>query len=167
MDKPKVILKNVKKFQGHDGTGLNADIWINGINCMHVYDGAYGGEFEYTENTYKNPQAALVETNIKLLDDYIAQLPEQDTPYGKIKFNRDCYIDEVLRQQELEKLFGRAIVFGKPTSDAYRYINMKKPLSACMLNTLQMYADKVKAECTRTGEQILNANSLIALGVKL
>ena len=176
MEKPNVQLKNVRTFAGHDGTGLNADIWINGINCMHVFDGAYGGEFEYTENTYNNPKAEQVKANIQLLDDYIAQLPPQDTPYGKIKYNRDCYIDDVLAEMEkaktqkkMQKLMLTAIIWGVPNGDRYTYLDYKIPLTGLSKTAprmLQERIDKIKAQYCTDGVVILNTN-LTELGVKV
>ena len=31
MKKPIVLLRNVRTFEGHDGLGLNADVWIDGV----------------------------------------------------------------------------------------------------------------------------------------
>ena len=36
MEKPNVVLKKVKTFQGRDGYGLNAEVWINGVYCTIV-----------------------------------------------------------------------------------------------------------------------------------
>ena len=166
-------------FQGHDGTGLNADVWINGVNCMHVHDGAYGGEFEYQENTFNNPKAAQVKANIKLLDDYIATLPEVESDMGghkfKFKMNRDFYIDKVLEEQETAKakvkqekkmnaLYTHALVIGKPNENKYRFMDMKRPLSEVPALLLQSYLAKLRRECETTGEQILNTN-LAKLGI--
>lgn len=175
MKEPKVEFKNVHTFAGHDGTGLNADIWINGIFCMHVFDSACGGEFEYTENTFNNPKTKQVEANIKLLDDFIAQMPEQSTPYGKIKFDRDCYINEILAKQEDAKaeakhekkkraLYSHAIVIGDPAKTAYRYFDFKRPLSEIAPMIVQRQINIAKIEYCKNGEVILNDN-LKALGL--
>ena len=180
MNKPNVQLKNVKMFKGHDGTGLNADIWINGINCMHVYDGAYGGEFEYTENIYENPKAEQVRININLLDDYIKTLlPKTNTVTGKpysFKMNRDLFIDYLLEEQEtakinakqdkkLNKLFQTALVIGVPNGKGYRYKNFKRPLSGFPKVYLELQVEQIK-KAMYEGEEILNTN-LEALGVTI
>jgi hypothetical protein len=177
MKAPKVELKNIKTFQGHDGTGLNADVWINGINCMHVYDGAYGGEFDYTENLYNNPKAAEVKANIKLLDDYIANLPEKPFTHGNttlsIKVNRDIFIDDILAEKEkqkaikkMQKLFQTAIVFGIPNGNSYQYVNFKRPLSDIPLSILKTKIIQIKLTYCKKGIVILNTN-LSALNVQL
>ena len=184
MEEPKVVLKNVKTFMGHDGTGLNADIWINGINCMHVYDGAYGGEFEYTENTYNNPKAEQVKKNIALLNEYVDQLPEEDSGIIKdgkpmmIKYGLDVYIDRILEKQEIEKakkkwerkkqkLMQTAILLSKNDgTDGYRYFNFKRPLSDIPKNILQTQLNQIVLTHCKKGVKILNTN-LKQLGVEV
>ena len=76
MKKPNVQLKNVKTFRGMEGIGINADLYINGVKCLFVIDDANGGGMTYEENIrHKDPE--LVKANIKLMDNYIATLPEQ------------------------------------------------------------------------------------------
>ena len=47
MRKPIVQLKKLSFFEGHDGYGMNADVWIDGVKCMHVYDFFYKIEVFY------------------------------------------------------------------------------------------------------------------------
>lgn len=179
MKKPKVVLKNVKTFQGHDGQGLNADVWIDGVNCMHVFDGAYGGQFEYTENTYNNPKSKLVESNIKILNEYVKQLPEQDFEFNgqtsKLKINLDMFIDDILVEQEqakIDKKFEKkknklmltSILLGLPTEKGYSYINYKKPLSNVPKEKLQNGLNIIVLTHCKKGVQVLNTN-LNELGV--
>ena len=80
MRKPNVQLKKLSFFEGHDGYGMNADIWIDGVKCMHVYDGAFGGCYEYTENRDgSNPDKdEKVKQYIADLNAYIDTLPEKE-----------------------------------------------------------------------------------------
>jgi hypothetical protein len=181
MKEPKVVLKNVKTFNGHDGTGLNADVWINGINCMHVFDGAYGGEFEYTENIYNNPNAEQVKKNIEMLNEYVNQLPEQETQFGDkkvmLKMNLDMYIDDILVKQETEKakkkfekqkqkLMQTAILLGNPDETGYQYINLKRPLSDFPKGILQTHLNTIVLTHCKKGVKVLNTN-LEQLGVEV
>lgn len=183
MKEPKVVLKNVKIFQGHDGTGLNADVWINGVNCMHVYDGAYGGEFEYTENLYNNPKAELVKKNIALLNEYVDQLPAEDSGIIKdgkpmmIKYGLDVYIDRILEKQEKEKankkfekqklkLMQTAILLGIPENSNYSYVKFKRPLSDIPRDRLQTHLNTIVLTHCKRGVQVLNTN-LEQLGVEV
>lgn len=43
MIKPVITLKKVKTFIGHDGIGLSADVYVDGIKTFYIFDGATGG----------------------------------------------------------------------------------------------------------------------------
>lgn len=171
MKQPKVQLKNVHTFEGHDGLGLNADVWINGIKCMHVFDGAYGGEMEYTEHTYDNPKAEQIKANIKLLDDYIATLPEETSTFGdktfKFKVNRDIFINNLYEQMQMEKHMKKAILVGDPNSTSYQRFSWKgKTLAQMPVGALQMTVNQIKKKYCTGNVRILNTN-LEALGVTI
>lgn len=183
MIEPKVVLKNVKTFQGQDGTGLNADVWINGIKCMHLYDGAFGGDFEYTENTTNNPKAELVKKNIALLNKYVDQLPEEDSGFIKdgkpmmIKYGLDVYLDNIAAKQEQakqdkkyeakkKKLMQTAILLGDINKRNYRFIDYKRPLSSIPKDILQTLLNTIVQEHCTNGNEILNTN-LKQLGLEV
>lgn len=182
MKEPKVVLKNVKMFEGHDGVGLNADIWIDGVKCMHVFDSAHGGGFEYTNNTYNNPKAELVKEKIALLHEYVDQLEEEEVELGgvkrMIKYGMDVYIDRVLEKQEKEKavkkferqkmkLMQTAILIGKPNEKGnYRHFNFKKPLSSIPTAVLQTHLNTIVLSHCKKGVQVLNTN-LKQLGLEI
>ena len=171
MKAPKVELKNVKTFEGHDGLGLNADVWINGINCMHLFDGAYGGEYEYTMNTYNNPKADQVRTNVQLLDDYIATLPEETSTFGdrtfKLKMDRDMFLNNIYEQMQLEKQMKKAILVGEPNGTSYQKFSWKgKTLAQMPVQALQMTVDNIKKKYCTGNVRILNTN-LQKLGVTI
>jgi hypothetical protein len=146
MNNPKIELKNVKYFQGHDGFGLNADVWVNGINCMHVFDGAYGGCFDYTYNTYNNPKTEQVKANIKLLNEYVESLPLEPHDVGKgivhqFKPDLDMVINNILEAQEKikeqkkkDKLEEQNIMFGVPDGNSYHCVKLKSPIATYLAN---------------------------------
>jgi len=177
MKKPNVQLKKTKTFRGTDGYGLNAEVWINGIFCMFLIDEANGGCFDYEHQIYNNPKADQVKANIKLLEDYIKTLPEKDYGTFKAKVNMDTYLNDIYVAQEedkvrkknekrMSKLFQTALVIGKPNEDKFRFINFKRPLYEVPSLILQSNLAKLRVECTKTGEQILNTN-LEELGIKV
>jgi len=188
MKKPQVVLKNIKTFKGMEGYGLNADIYINGMKCMFVIDSANGGEFDYSDYSHNNPQAGQMKANIKLLTDYIANLPEEpliinDKPYMKdgqvvmMKTNMDMYINDILVKQEEQKAeekFEKAklkmqvhsFLFGVPNAKEYRYIKYGKPLSAFEKGNLQQVYNAVKVKYCINNIVILNTN-LKALGLTI
>ena len=174
MKKPKVTLKNIKFHEGHDTMiGLNADIWIDGVKCMHVHDDAYGGCFEYHNFTYQNPKAEQIKTLIKNLEDYIAQLPEKDYEFGgrkhKMKVDMDMYINDLVEEWETEKnrkkfenqknkLMQKAILIGVPDGKEYKYFNFKKPLSEINPLVLEGHVKDIKHKHCKDGKVILNTN---------
>lgn len=174
MKRPNVELKNVKTFRGHEGIGLNANVYINGVKCLFVIDEANGGEMIYEENIqHKDPK--LVSANIQLMDDYIAMLPEQKFTYGdktfSIKVNRDIFINDILvemkkkkNQRKMEKLMQTAILIGIPNSDRYSYFNFKRALSTIPRTVLQAQVALIKFKNCKNGVVILNTN-LADLGI--
>ena len=174
MNTPKIELKNVKFFQGHDGTGLNADIWVNGINCMHVFDGAYGGCYDYTNNIYNNPKAEQVKANIKLLNEYVDSLPLEPHDVGGIvhqfKMDLDMVIDKILNEQEKikeqkkkDKLELQHIMFGIPNGNSYHIVKMKSPIATYLANDamkrrLVLYMRDVKRKEFKDGYAFFNKN---------
>lgn len=177
MKTPEVKLKNLKYHVGHDGMqGMNADIWIDGIKCMHVHDDAYGGCFEYHNFAYKNPQGELIKSLIKNLDAYIATLPEESHTFGgktiKIKPDLDWFVTNIEQEMEKEKTrkkmmrqMAKAILVGVPDADRYSYYNFKIPLAQIPKGQLEAAVLRIKMKLNK-GEQILNTN-LTALGITI
>ena len=182
MNKPTVVLKSIKTFMGMEGHGFNADVWINGVKCMLAIDSANGGCYEYQSYAYNSPKAKQIQDNTKLLEDYIASLPEEplmigDEPYkqdGKVvmmKPDMDGFINELMIAHEKAKeekkklnLMKRAILIGEPDANEYSYYNYKKSLSTVPAPILQKHIDGYRAKLKK-GEVILNTN-LAELGVK-
>lgn len=189
MKKPKVQLKKLQMFEGHDGYGFNADIWVNGVKCFHAHDDAWGGEYEYYDykdhNNENNPNNAKIDANVQLLNDYIASLPEYPLEFNgnvaknddgstkMLKHDLDSFINGLVieelkakEEKKLQKKMKTCILFGKKGDDHYAYLNFKKPLSSFPLGYLQMQVDQIKKQHCTGDIEILNTN-LGDLGVKL
>lgn len=173
--KPNVVIKNIKKFQGSDGVGLNADIYINGLKCMHLHDPANGGCYEYV--TYSYIDSELIKFNIDLLDGYIDSLPRKqifsDRPDILIKIDLDFYIDEILMLQENEKVLksfkkkeSNHIIYGSPNGNKYYLQKYKLPLSEIPLAVLQEELNKIKTSQFKKDFVFFNTN-LEKLGIIL
>jgi len=178
-DQPiKIELKNVRYHQGHDGDGLNADLFINGIKCLHIYDDARGGEFQYTPYTHNAKDPEKIKTLINLFDEYVESLPEEtitdfgDKPF-QLKPDRDTVIGKLeeewakaKNERKFNKQMETRILFGIPGEDSYRYFDIKRPLKSIPKETLQKFIiDKVKPKLVN-GIEILNTN-LEELGISL
>jgi len=167
MKAPKIQLKNVQTFEGHDGIGLNADVWIDGVKCMHIHDGAYGGCMEYHNFTYDNPKAEQIKVLIKNFEDYIKTLPARTYIMGgethSMKMDMDLFITELQERMELEKKMKKSILVGVPNATQYGMYKFKVALSNIPTQQLQAAIGRIKLKLEK-GEQILNTN-LQELGV--
>jgi hypothetical protein len=177
MKTPEVKLKNLKYFQGHDGMqGMNADIYIDGVKCMHVHDGAYGGCFEYYDYAHNNPKGDEIKSLIKKLDDHIKTLPARTREFGgkkmTIKVDLDWFVtelEEAMAKEKAQKKMMRQmadkILVGVPDADRYSYYSFKIPLAQIPKGQLQAAVFRIKGKLNK-GEQILNTN-LTALGITI
>jgi len=182
MNKPTVVLKNIKTFIGMEGQGFNAEVYINGVKCMLAIDDANGGCFNYQEHTYNNPKADVVKANIKLLEDYLKSLGEYPLEIdGKIcerdgkpimmNHDMDSFINDLLEvhfkakdDKKKEKLMETAILIGKPNSGNYSYFKQRVPLASFQKNVLQSFINDIKSRHCKDGVVILNTN-LAKLGL--
>ena len=173
MKTPEVKLKNVKTFEGHDTMlGLNADVWIDGVKCMHLYDSAYGGCYDYTSFAHGSKNPEKIRTLIKNLEDYIKTRPETKHTFGgktiSIKPDMDIFLNDIYEEMEMEKKMKKAILIGVPNDTQYQMFSWKgKPaLSKFPKDMLQKAVDKMKREQCTDGKVILNTN-LTALGITI
>ena len=183
MNKPTVVLKNLKTFMGMEGQGFNVDVWINGVKCMLAIDSANGGCFDYQSYAYNNPKAELVKANTKLLEDYIASLPEypleiDGKPYERdgevvmMKPDMDTFIDDCINalqkakeEKKLVKLMQTSFLFGVPNANSYQYVQYRKPLAQIDKQYLQKELNGFKAKYCKGNVQLLNTN-INELGLK-
>jgi len=183
MKEPKCEVKKVKFHEGHEGTGVNADLWINGVNCAHVLDDGNGGCLDI----YTNPDAKS-KANMKLLTDFVDSLPEKplDFGHGVIKDEQgnvrmdkttlEDYVNELLyaydrkqTQKKMQKQMLNSILFGVPNGMSYKMITYKVPLSVLAESHRPFLIKKImeiKVNECKNGVQILNTN-LEALGLEI
>ncbi len=183
MKEPRVELKNVKTFEGHDTMmGFNADVYVDGVKCTHVHDSAHGGCYEYSDYTYENPKAELIKEKLTLLDAYIASPPEEpmvinDESYmrdGKqvtIKIDLDSYINDKLiailkikEDKKFERKMKKALLFGVPDTDSYVSYSFRQELSKIKQGLLQAKILELMSKECKKGVKLLNTN-LAELGI--
>lgn len=171
MKEPKIDFKNVKTFQGMEGVGINADLYINGVKCYFIYDSGDGGELNF-QDIIKG-DITKIQFNKMLLDEYIKSLPKKKWNIGgKEKFYpvtlEDYINDKIVEWDEqkrkkafkkkTQKLFNTCIVFGVPDSGTYQYLNYKKPLSSFPKPFLENQIENVQKKYCNGDVQILNTN---------
>lgn len=104
MKEIKCELKNVKFHQGHEGYGVNADLWINNVKCVHVLDDGNGGCLHIDVLGYgAKPQVITdIKTNVQHLKDYIDSLPEKPLGFnfkdkqGNIRMHKTTLEDYII-----------------------------------------------------------------------
>lgn len=172
----KIELKKVKTFTGNEGTGLNAEVWVDGIKTAYVIDDA-SGSIMYDFTVYNKEK-------FKELEDYADSLPAEPIIIDGKPYERDgevvmceqrieSVIDQAFHEYEqaramkrLEKKFANHIIWGKKEYDgSYTYQKLKIPLEAVPKNQLQRLVDKLKSEM-KPGEVFYNTN-FEALNIKV
>lgn len=179
MKNPKIELKKVKTFRGHDGIGLDCDLYVDGKKVAHVFDSAHGGENEYHAYGSSTEEYRANNKILEELEEYAKTLHPHKFPdeLGGREYPQDLgdIINNILNEIEKEKLdkkmvkkFETHIIFGIPNGSSYKEISFGKP--AIKLNTipvarLQTEVDKIQMKLSE-GEQIFNTN-LTVLGILL
>ena len=176
MKNPKLELKKIKLFKGHDGTGLDCDLYVNGVKVAHVFDSAHGGGNEY--HAY-GPDYKANNKIIQDLEEYAKTLPHIMSSFDDKAYPQDLdsIINDLLMVIEKEKgakkmakKFEDHIIAGVPNGDTYREWAFGKGKNKVKLSTLptaklQDTIYIIKRQLT-AGEQILNTN-LEALGIRI
>jgi hypothetical protein len=139
MKKPKLELKRIKTFQGMEGYGLNADLYINGVKCLIVIDEGNGGCFIY-RNIYSIKDETKAKRYIAQLEEYIKNHEPIVFDWGSVPYDMDMLVDDVLAEQEerkarkkmekeISKLQETSLIFGNPDTFKFAYYNYKRKLS--------------------------------------
>lgn len=171
MKKPVIELKKVKTFRGMEGTGLEADVYVDGIKTCKVLDDSTGGDIKYEVYDKKAFEAFKA---------YAASLPPIVSKLGGKRHEMpvviDFLIDEVFNemmakkeeeklQKRFEKMYQNQIVYGVKGSDSYRFLKFAVPLAKIPLHILQQRVDYCKAKMGK-GETFFNTN-FEQLGIKI
>lgn len=169
MDTPQIELKKIKTFKGMEGTGLNAEVWVDGVRTAYVIDDASGSiEFDFT--VYNRPM-------FERLQAYVKSLPPREISLDYktmwLAPTLETVIDEALHKQEMakelkkiEKKFANHIIWGKKIFDGrYTQVKFKIPLAQLPTLSLQMLVDKYKSQL-KEDEQFYNTN-FEALKIKI
>lgn len=163
MKAPKIKFTNIKTFEGMDGIGLNADVYINGTKCLRMIDDGNGGELLLRKQA---EHSETINKKIQELKDYVETLPMKKFSTFEIPMTVEMFLDDLLIEQQeqkeqkrFEKLQETAILFGKPKGSKYMKLQFNIPLKQVPASTLQKHIDGViKNYCKPHNHQILNTN---------
>jgi hypothetical protein len=165
---PQFKLTSVKTFQGGEGYGLNADLWLNGRKVCFVRDAGNGGCFDY--DMYGNTPEAVRENRriLQEIEEYAKTLPEReyDAELGGGTYQPDLeslindLFAEVEKKKDDKKMIKKMenhIIIGVPNGNSYRSAKLQQPLRSYPLNVLQNLVNQMKPRLQR-GEVFLNTN---------
>ena len=163
-----IELKKVKTFRGHEGHGLNAEVWVDGVKTAYVVDDA-SGSICYDFTVYDK-------VKYKELEEYVDSLPHEPLIIDGKPFERDGkvvmheprledVIDEAFTKiktdkarKQLEKKFVNHLVWGNKKFDGnYTYVKYPRPLSEYSTAALQKAVD-LRKETFEPDEVFYNTN---------
>jgi len=186
MKKPNVLIKNFKTFQGHEGYGMNCDVYIEGVLCLHAHDNGNGGCLDINGLAYGSKDPERVMSLIRDLNQYLEEQPEK--PWliggeqmkdkdGNLKMHKETledFINELTyeaerlkEQKKFQKQMLNCILFGVPNADTYQRYKFSISLvefAKTNRSALQSKVDRIKSEYCTEGRIILNTN-LKELGI--
>lgn len=162
MKAPKLKFTNIKHFEGMDGIGLNADVYINGTKCLKMIDDGNGGELMLRKQA---EHSETINKKIQELNDYVETLSPKKFSTFELPMTVEMYLDDMLihqleqkEQKRFEKMQETAILFGKPKGKRMK-LQFNIPLKRVPASTLQKHIDGViENYCKPKNYQILNTN---------
>ena len=173
-----LTLKNIKTFEGHDTMmGFNADVYVHGKKCFHVYDSAHGGCFDYSpvDNKMKHNEVWGLTSK---LDDDLKTRPEYEIELGGKLMNHqdnlEIVIDALVTEFLYNKDFKRDSKKGILTEEGNNYAitSFKAGTIPVMLRKYEKKSVALMIEghvkkLIKDGETILNLEYLKSIGVKV
>jgi len=168
----KIELKKIKfsEAMSEETNAFTAELFINDKRIGYCKNDGHGGCTDYQANS------PVLRTVIENAEAYCKSLPK--VKYGDME--RDNSLEDVIdqlledwlnakEQKKMERKMQTGILWGKPNSSTYTYLNYKIPLeglSKTAPRMLQERVDQIKAKYCTGGVVILNTN-LEALGIQV
>lgn len=124
MEEQNYEVKNVKTFQGMEGTGFNASLYRNGKKVALVIDDAHGGDFQFQWDDWREQR---VDINITLRDgkphtfkgtpeekvlyEYVDKLPLEKNKYfpDGMKQTPDTFVEDLVTKYESDTWMRRQL----------------------------------------------------------
>jgi len=186
MLEPLIEFKKIKTFQGMEGEGMNADVYVNGVKTFFMRNSGDGGCTDIDRYDNRMNPSIAIESNVQLVDAWIKTIPDEVYPLTNDSFGRkelrivadlESYLDskynDYMTAKDLKKfedkkikLMETSFIVGVPNANMYNSFSIKKPLSHMSVPWLQMQYNAIKKKHCKGNVQILNTN-LQALGINL
>lgn len=164
-----VSLKAIKTFEGCEGTGFSANMYVDGKKIGSVTDSAYGGQMDFFFDSKEGEK--LFETRVKA---YVDDYPEEDWMYlrtlnaGQYRKEKDAgalpmkkidfevegtFISRLFQLSMYEKSYKKAKKQGYNSIAVFTYPMIKGPIGA----TKVCYIKNITKEgCLLMAKGILN-----------
>jgi hypothetical protein len=173
---PKIEVKKVKFHKGHDGYGMNCDLYVDGKKVCEVHDDAWGGGFQYNSAGKTHEERKANREIVDALEKYAkTQTCISEFDNKPMTKNLDIIIDEIIKEdndkkeaKKLEKKFVTHFILYNEKTGAQRQSSFGKParlLSTIPVANLQKAYDDLVPQLMKN-EKIINTN-LEALGIVL
>lgn len=170
-----ITLKKLKTFPGHDGMeGFDADVYVNGLPALHVYDSAHGGCYEYSPIGTDYKAARQIEAD---LEAKLEEFPEHEIEMcGRSFMSRDTLdfvigtlVSEAQFQKNIKKDSKKGILV--ETENGYETISFKAGSITSLLKNYEQEAVAMMLQghvqkLLKDGNTILNLEYLKSIGVK-
>ena len=124
-------LKKIKTFRGHDGDGLNADIYYEGKLVAYFVDLADGGEPDIDFLPAAKPLIPQMENNVKKFGVKYSERYWKDMPEWGFERILAIIVEDILNLIDLEKAYksamkkngGKEVMFVMPVFAADNFKN--------------------------------------------
>ena len=153
-----VTTKHVRYHQGHEGIGLNCNIYVDGVKTAAFYDAADGGEGTIREIFNQEKFSLLKEEIGRQPDVEYKEEPGLFEAFS-VKYDIEYMVNacaEEVERKRMENLFKTALVWGVPGGTSYQFLKFKNPLASVPKDQIKLIiSTRIKL---KPGEEILNTN---------
>lgn len=149
-------LKNVKTFQGKEGNGFSASVYLDGKRIGTVTDSAFGGEYDYDipSDAQKKISDRIdgYRTAHPMLDGLaIYEMPVEEVwkrcENGTLPTEKDCSWDlffyDIVQLHDAEKTYKKGVKKGLPNLMLVNFLNVKD--NPTPLDMIYQYCDPEEA----------------------
>lgn len=133
-------LKSVKDFEGKQGNGFSANLYLNGKKMATCLDEANGGQLEITFETKlsKEKLKDLYTTVNKYYEDYPKYIISDANDYGKLLE----MVEEIYSLKENENHFKKQVKKGAKGIVEVRYVKRNAPFNIYDYKAEELYVVK-------------------------